>query len=399
MSKYDDLFESTAPTDSVFTDKGALDPLAAPDEIIARDTQERRIATILNGVQDGYLPTTVSVYGPPGTGKTLTTRRVCREFAVRHDELAVEYVNLKECRTLFSAANEICFELTGEKRGAYEGLDGVFEAIWNALSSYPEWTVLILDEIDHVRHDANYDPNEFFYRFLRGEGKLKRDIQLSVWLISNELLDVDLRLDSRVQSAMSGETVFFPPYGRAELTAILTPRVEAAFRDDALSEDVLADGVREAAQRWGDVRKALTLFRHAGETATERDLAAITEACLTANLETTEKADTLAKLEQLPLNHLVVLTAAVAHRDRRGRIVQPVSVTQIHETLVTTADESFHFGTRTIREIVAALETMGRVETWIDSRGREGRVKQIRTTFDPRWVRAAQAAATLTLAD
>ncbi len=70
------------------------------------------------------LPPTVSVYGPPGTGKTLTTRRICRAFAAYHDDVAVEYVNLKECRTLFSAANEILFALTGDKRDAYEGLVG-----------------------------------------------------------------------------------------------------------------------------------------------------------------------------------------------------------------------------------------------------------------------------------
>jgi cell division control protein 6 len=77
MSKYDDLFENTAPNDSVFTDKGALDPFAEPDEIVAREDRERELATLLNGVHEGYLPTTVSIYGPPGTGKTLTTRRVC----------------------------------------------------------------------------------------------------------------------------------------------------------------------------------------------------------------------------------------------------------------------------------------------------------------------------------
>jgi cell division control protein 6 len=58
-----------------------LDPLADPAEIVARDAKERELATLLNGVHEGYLPTTVSVHGPPGTGKTLTTRRVCREFA------------------------------------------------------------------------------------------------------------------------------------------------------------------------------------------------------------------------------------------------------------------------------------------------------------------------------
>jgi cell division control protein 6 len=94
----------------------------------------------------------VTVYGPPGTGKTLTTRWVCTEFAARHDMVAVEYVNLKECRTLFSAANELLLEVTGERRQAYEGLDRVFGVLWAALAEYPEWMVLIFDEIDHIKH-------------------------------------------------------------------------------------------------------------------------------------------------------------------------------------------------------------------------------------------------------
>ena len=161
MTKYDDLFDDTRPARSVFADKGALDPLADPDEIVARDAQERHLARLLNGVHEGYLPTTVSIYGPPGTGKTITTRRVCREFSARTDSVAVEYVNLKECRTLFSAANEILLELTGERAKAYVGLDGVFQAIWAALEDYPEYTILILDEINHIAQDSNYDPNDF----------------------------------------------------------------------------------------------------------------------------------------------------------------------------------------------------------------------------------------------
>ncbi|MCL7418986.1 MAG: AAA family ATPase, partial [Halalkalicoccus sp.] len=157
MSKYDDLFDETAPNDSVFADKGALDPLAKPEEIIAREDHERQLARILNGIHEGYLPPTVSIHGPPGTGKTLITRRTCEEFAARYEKFAVEYVNLKECRTVFSAANEIHFELTGERKKSYEGLDGVFEGVWTALEGYPEYTVLILDEIDQIQHDSNYD--------------------------------------------------------------------------------------------------------------------------------------------------------------------------------------------------------------------------------------------------
>ncbi|WP_265112541.1 Cdc6/Cdc18 family protein [Halosolutus halophilus] len=391
MSKYDELFAATAPDDSVFVDKRVLDPLADPDEIHAREEQEHELATMLNGVHEDYLPPTVSIYGPPGTGKTLTTRRVCGEFVARHDELAVEYVNLKECRTLFSAANEIHFELTGDRKKAYAGLDGVFAGIWDALADYPAWTVLLLDEIDHVRHDTNYDPNDFFYRLLRGEGKLAREIDLSVWLLSNELLEVDLRLDSRVESAMSDEHVFFPPYDATDLEAVLAPRLERAFRDGALPADVQQYGIREAARRWGDARKALTLFRQAGETATERGLDRVTRECIDANLETTEREATIEKLLALPANHFVVLTA-ITGRDRGGEIKQPVTTREIHALLQTDAyPAALRLGERTIQTVVTDLETMGLVETWLESRGRDGRAKQIETPFDPQWVRDAIA--------
>ncbi|MDG5820205.1 AAA family ATPase [Natronococcus sp. A-GB7] len=387
MSKYDDLFDETAPDASLFADKGALDPLATPAEIHAREAQERELATLLNGLHEGYLPPTVTIYGPPGTGKTLSTRRVCREFAGRSEDVAVEYVNLKECRTLFSAANEILFELTGEKKGAYVGLDGVFEAIWTALEAYPDWTVLILDEIDHVQHDSNYEPSDFFYRLLRGEGKLKRGIDLSVWLVSNELLDVDLRLDSRVESAMSDEAVFFPPYGPDALAAILEPRLERAFRAGAMTDEAFEYGVQEAARRWGDARKALTLFRQAGETASERDLDQVTTDCIETNLEATDREATVSKLLDLPTNHYVVLTA-VTGWNRRGEIKQPVTTADVHSILEGEEfPEELQLGERAVRGVLTDLETMGLVETWIDSRGREGRVKQIETTFEPQWVR------------
>jgi cell division control protein 6 len=400
MTRYDDLFEETAAASTVFADKGALDPLAPPEEPIARPAPERELATILHGVHEGYLPTTVSIYGPPGTGKTTLTRQLCQAFAARTDGLAVEYVNLKQCRTIFSAANEILVALGGEKKDAYEGLDGVFEAIWATLATYPAWTVLILDEIDHVRHDANYDVDEFFYRLLRGEGKLARGIDLSAWLISNELLTVDLRVDSRVESAMSDTEVFFPPYDAAELRSILTPRVAAAFQPGALADDALERGVQESAQRWGDARKALRLFRRAGECANDREQSTVTVDCVTASLEDTERAATIKKLQQLPLRHLAVLTASVGRRDANGDIVQPVTTSRIYERLhhAETADR-FHVGRRTIQQLVGELETMGLVTTRTESHSREGRTMSIETTFDPEWVRAAQAEVATELGD
>lgn len=393
MTDYDDLFDAAAPEESVFTDKAALDPLADPAEVQARKDEERKLANHLSSLHQGYLPSTVTIYGPPGAGKTLTTRRICEAFAARQEAVAVEYVNCKEARSLFSAANEILFALTGEKLGAYTGLDGVFEAIWSALADYPDWTILLLDEIDQIHHDSNYDPSDFFYRLLRGEGRLRRELNLSVWLISNEVLDVDLRLDSRVKSAMSGEEVFFPPYNYTELKQVLAPRVEQAFREGALSTEVFYQGVRQAARRWGDARKALRLFRQAGEVADERALDEVTPACIEATLEATEQEALIEKLLALPFNHFAVLTAMVARTNGlTDEIIQPVTTAEIQAILQEQdlpGGSETQLGDRAIREVITDLETMDLIKTWIDERGREGRVKQLETAFDPQWVRDA----------
>lgn len=391
MTDYDTLFAETASNNRIFADKSALDPLQDPKDVVARTAQQRRLATLLNGIDSGYLPATVSVYGPPGTGKTLTTRRLTTEFAARRDDLAAEYVNLKECRTLFSAANEILLALGESPVKAHEGLDGAFAAIWQTLTQYPAWTVLILDEVDHIAQDSNYDPNDFFYRLLRGEGKLSRDIQLSVWLLSNDLLDVDLRLDSRVQSAMSDEQVFFPPYGVKLLGEVVTPRLKRAFHDDALSADTTDYGLMRAAHRWGDARKTLTLFRRAGETAVEEELEAVTQACLDDNLEATDQEAIEETILSLPVQHFFVLLGATSWTDRRtGEIVQPVTTEQITDSYDQQVPEQTKLSTRAIRNVLSDLELMGLVETWITGRGREGRAKQVETTFEPTLVQSVQ---------
>jgi archaeal cell division control protein 6 len=36
-----------------------------------------------------------------------------------------------------------------------------------------------------------------------------------------------------------------------------------------------------------------------------------------------------------------------------------------------------------MRGVIAELESMGLLETWIESKGEKGRVKQVQTTFGP----------------
>lgn len=120
----------------------------------------------------------------------------------------------------------------------------------------------MLDEIDHIARDTNYEPFEFLHQLLCGDGELAQDIQLSTWLSSNERIEIDLRLDSRVESAMSDETVFFPPSDRTGLADVVGLQLDRAFREEALLNKVRPYGVGEAAVLADRLHHRLDLLSH-----------------------------------------------------------------------------------------------------------------------------------------
>lgn len=188
---------------------------------------------------------------------------------------------------------------------------------------------------------------------------------------------------------MGGEEVFFPPYDPPILERVMTPRLERAFHEEALPAAVAGYGIETAANRWGDVRKTLTLFRQAGETTTERGAEQVTKNDIDANLDTAEQAATTKKLLALPFQHMLTLNLVTMKVDpQTGEIHQPVSTSDIQRRY-ENLPKKVRVGSRAVRGIVTDLETMGLLETWIDARGREGRVKQVQTTFDPQWVNSA----------
>lgn len=118
----------------------------------------------------------------------------------------------------------------------------------------------------------------------------------------------------------------------------------------------------------------------------------MTVACIDDNIDGTDKEATIAKLLKLPVQHFFVLLGVTSWTERlSGEIVQPVTTDEVAESYKKTVGEDAHISERAIRDIITDLETMGLVETWVQSKGSEGRVKQIETTFEPEWVREAKA--------
>ncbi|MFB6299796.1 MAG: hypothetical protein ABEH65_05995 [Halobacteriales archaeon] len=78
-----------------------------------------------------------------------------------------------------------------------------------------------------------------------------------------------LHLDPRSESRLSLQTLGFRPYTAPELVDILEQRVEQAFRQDAVSDDVLELIAENVAAQGGDCREALDLLLRAGRRADE----------------------------------------------------------------------------------------------------------------------------------
>lgn len=95
------------------------------------------------------------------------------------------------------------------------------------------------------------------------------DASITVIGISNDLKYGD-RLDTRVESSFSPDEIVFPAYDANQLGDILDRRRDA-YHDGVLSNDVIPLCSAFSAQEHGDARRAIDLFRLAGEVARDND--------------------------------------------------------------------------------------------------------------------------------
>ncbi|MEE9593537.1 MAG: AAA family ATPase [Thermoplasmata archaeon] len=371
---------------SVFSDKGLLDPSRTPGEIVGRERQFRRLVDYLADLETGYLPPLIQVYGPPGTGKSTVVRMVASEATRQFPDLRVVNVNLKECRSLFTAANQILFQIGGVKEPPVSGLDGVFEKLWAAMKD-TKYLVLILDEIDAIFQDRRYNPSDFLYRLVRRRETGKPPL-VGLVTITNVLMGIDSLLDSRVRSSVGTQSVYFPPYDEGEMAAILSDRLPA-FNREAVSRDTLSKCAALAASEHGDVRRALDLLRTAGELADRAGLRRV-------ETEDVERAEQMVDAERasqviwdLPAQEVVVLMALNNLQWDGGE------ETVTTEVLYAKYGEQCGFcglptrGKRRFLDFLQDLEMHGLIGSKVASSGRHGRRKFIWTQADLLEVRGA----------
>jgi cell division control protein 6 len=371
---------------SVFLDKSVLSLDYVPEELVSRQGEEEFFARILSrGVRENFLPGMIRVYGGTGCGKTVVVRSVLEKFSrYKGSVFRFFYVNLKQCRTIFGAANAILSAINGERVPVNLGVDRVFSKIWGAIRELKAgldrvFVCLVLDEADSVFADKHYDPSEFFYRFLRHQTYLNdSDVKVCLIAIANNAGVLEERLDGRVKSSMGSERISFGGYSRFELEDILKSRTRIAFKSGFVEKGAVELCAKLVSEGTGDARKAVDLLRVSGEVANERR-SRLTSECVHAALDRVEKDyvhEMLAGLPMYMLPLVVILADVIA---KEGKTTSGELYKRYNTAILGFEKKEKYklLSERRILDLINELDTIGLVTTWNVSKGRGGYGKEI----------------------
>ena len=267
---------------SVFRDKGLLDPDAVIDEdrIVGRDDQLDNIITYLRPVIQGNRPPNMLLYGPSGTGKSLIINAVCQQVLelanFQGDRFGVIKIN---CQTIKShdravyrlaknAADEASVDVGIPQSGI--STDQKLNRFYDLLSNNFDSVIIILDEVDLLvgrQRDPNDEPaySKLLYQLSRASQLGQIEGHVSVAALTNDPRFME-DLDGRAESSFNPQDIVFPDYDANQLQSILERRRDA-YQDDVLEDGIIPLSAAFAAQDHGDARKAIDLFRKAGEIA------------------------------------------------------------------------------------------------------------------------------------
>lgn len=328
---------------SVFRDKGLLDPEAVIDEdrIVGRDDQLDDIITYLRPAVQGNRPPNLLLYGPSGTGKSLIINAVCEQVAELASSQGIGFgvVNIN-CQSIKSHDRAVyrLVENAASKAGVEPEVpasgistDRKLRRFYEILSEQFDSVIIILDEVDLLvgrQRDPDDEPaySKLLYQLSRASQLGRIDGHVSVAALTNDPRFME-NLDGRAESSFNPQDVVFPDYDATQLRGILSRRRDA-YQEDVLEDDIIPLSAAFAAQDHGDARKAIDLFRKAGEIADRQGEDLVREGHVRDAQKEAERDRTLTQMEGLSTQKKVSLyaTAVVATHSNRDLDAIPSTV-------------------------------------------------------------------------
>ncbi|WP_435320954.1 orc1/cdc6 family replication initiation protein [Haloarchaeobius sp. TZWSO28] len=341
---------------SVFRDKGLLDPDAVIDEdrIVGRDQQLDDIITYLRPTLQGNRPPNMLLYGPSGTGKSLIINAVCQQVAelaeAQGDRFGVIQIN---CQTIKSHDRAV-YRLVESAAGSagvtpdvpQSGIstDQKLRRLFEILSEHFDSVIIILDEVDLLvgrQRNPNDEPaySKLLYQLSRASQLGRIEGHVSVAALTNDPRFME-DLDGRAESSFNPQDIVFSDYDANQLQSILERRQDA-FQDGVLEDGIIPLSAAFAAQDHGDARKAIDLFRKAGEIAERNDEEMVRESHVRDAQKEAERDRTLTQMQGLSTQKKLSLyaTAVVSVYSKRNLDAIPNTVAyQVYQYITDLID-------------------------------------------------------------
>jgi len=385
MSELDKIFDSVGDR-SLFKNKHTLQSNHTPDTIPHRNEQIESIASILAPSLLGEKTSNLFVYGATGTGKTLSVQHVANELTKRASEnkvLRIEYLNCKLKKvadTEYRILAELIRKMGGSVPATGLPTDQVYLKFLDILENGKEkLLILILDEIDQAVKKIN---DEFLYNLTRLNSELSKK-QIIIVGISNDLRFLD-SIDPRVRSSLSEEEIVFPPYNAVQLQDILRKRSEDAFKNKVVNEGVIAKCAAYAAREHGDARRALDLLRVAGEIAERNSHKKIKIEHIDQANDKIERDKILDVVErgtkqfQLILYSIIELVESSKRKNKgKGDSIFTGDIFDYYDGLCRKVKVDV-LTQRRVSDIIAELDMLGLINSRVISKGRHGRMREIK---------------------
>lgn len=391
----------TGARQSIFIDKSLVEPDTIIDEnrIVGRDSQLDDIIAYLRPTIQGNRPPNLLLYGPSGTGKSLIINAVCEQVvhlaSANGQRFGIFNIN---CQTIKShdravyklvreAANDLGIDPAIPKTGI--STDEKLDRLYLILNNHYDSVIIILDEIDLLRgrqRGSDEDPaySRLLYQLSRAEKLGEIDGNVAVTALTNDPGFME-ELDGRAESSFNPQDVAFPDYDANQLQEILRHRQDA-FREDALANDVIPLIAAFAAQSHGDARKAIDLFRKAGEIADRRGKQVVSEEAVREAQQEFEKDRTLTQIEGLSTQKKLSLYATAAVDVYGTASVETIPATvgfSVYEYLSNYIDTDTKSRDTYLR-YMNELDTYGMVSSERRSRGyKQGVHKEFTFTDNP----------------
>ena len=378
MADLDKIFNSVGER-SLFKNKQLLQSNYTPDDIPHRDKEIEHIASILAPSLLGEKTSNLFIFGKTGTGKTLSVQHVANELTRRAKDtkvLRIEYINCKLKKvadTEYRIFAELIKKLGGEVPATGLPTDQVYRRFLDLIEkNNDKLFILILDEIDQAVKKISGD---FLYNLMRLNAELVKT-QIILIGISNDAKFLDM-IDPRVKSSLSEEELVFHPYNAIQLQDILRKRAEEAFRIGVVSEGVIAKCAAYAAREHGDARRALDLMRVAGEIAERASNPKIEIKHIDEANDKIERDKLLDIIESSPKQFQMVLFSIIDLLENSKEGIFTGDVFNYYDGLCKKCNIEV-LTQRRVSDILAEFDMLGLINARVISKGRQGRMREIK---------------------